>query len=205
MDCGNKMVRASTDSSETSETTVVRLVRAAVIGAGLYLGGIESPASFEYLKEGQIEITQHNLAGSDSGEILVTFSPNQVDCTLEISRGPDLLGNTSRLLENAEALAPQLKNPAVRSQLYELLPQLQSEVLTFGVEGAPSFMAAEDESGACVLEWSYRGRRLGFSLEPKKAESGWYLVGSRESGRVSAYGNIALMEVGWLIRTIAAT
>jgi len=78
---------------------------------------------------------------------------------------------------NAEALIGAIETTLTRWAALGLDPGAVPELQVF-----------LPEDGSILLEWGSPGYRVGFSLERNEAESGWYLVSTRELGQIGASG-----------------
>ncbi len=90
-------------------------------------------------------------------------------------------------LESArESLAAMPASPQ-RARANELLNEIG--VALRGVQGASGRMQAlVTDDGAILLEWFAPHKRIGFSIEPDPAESGWFLVSDSTLGDVVMSG-----------------
>jgi hypothetical protein len=84
--------------------------------------------------------------------------------------------------------------------LAELQVQLD-EILN--AEDLPPFRAFEAEDGSLLIEWIFTHFRIGFSIEPDKKDSGWFLVSDDTAGRINASGHLLGVNIRrlttWLI------
>jgi hypothetical protein len=92
------------------------------------------------------------------------------------------------LLSRAEAGVGQLQNETVAAQARETLASLSDALGQFDMRALPLLDLTESDDGSATLEWRLPGRRLAFTLEPDRKDSGWHLVFSRSSGGSLAFG-----------------
>jgi hypothetical protein len=76
----------------------------------------------------------------------------------------------------------------VQVEATKVLRRLGAALLRFDLTSAPPVSAVMLDDGSMVLEWVFADRRLGFSVDPKPGESGWFFVSSQDSGSVRAFG-----------------
>lgn len=69
-----------------------------------------------------------------------------------------------------------VRDLGVREQCASLLDALADRFVERDFGYLPHLSVSETEAGAALLEWTLPSRRLGFTLEPDKAESGWYFA-----------------------------
>lgn len=63
----------------------------------------------------------------------------------------------------------------------------------------PSIRAVEREDNSLLIEWIFDNFRIGFSIEQKVQESGWYLVTGDKLGNIFAYGGLISENLSKLI------
>lgn len=110
-------------------------------------------------------------------------------------------------VEEYSIIAPALKaiREAKDKQLAEKARQLLLKLLElvgrFRMLSAP-LRAFNADDGSILIEWIFHNFRIGFTIEPKQEESGWYLVSNKELGEIHAYGYLSGMDnrklLAWL-------
>jgi hypothetical protein len=75
-----------------------------------------------------------------------------------------------------------------------VLDALKEQSLALGARELSPVALSQGEDGVILIEWMFPHFRLGFSIEPTEAESGWYFVSDETAGSVNACG--ALGERG---------
>lgn len=63
----------------------------------------------------------------------------------------------------------------------------------------PPLHAFNTDDESLLIEWIFRDFRVGFTLEVKQEESGWYLVSNKNLGEISASGYISNIDVKKLV------
>lgn len=76
----------------------------------------------------------------------------------------------------AHAAAERTANPLVARQARRLLNELEQVLYRMNAVGLPPLHAAELADGSLLLEWLAPDRRVGLTLDPQPAQSGWYLL-----------------------------
>lgn len=94
----------------------------------------------------------------------------------------------------------QIQDPGVQAQAHELLAELAA-VSTFCAALPPPTSVLSDD-GSFSVEWRLSDRRLAFTLELNRAESGWHIV-SKEGGP-NVFGTSAERNVGAILRQFLA-
>jgi AbrB family looped-hinge helix DNA binding protein len=69
----------------------------------------------------------------------------------------------------------------------------------YDVAGAPKLRLTEADDGALLVEWTLPDRRLGFSIEEKPEESGWYFVLSNDASGLYEAGTMDQLEMERLV------
>jgi hypothetical protein len=83
---------------------------------------------------------------------------------------------------------------AINAILDEFTRRLPLDVIT------PPLRLVFLEDSSCLLEWTFKDRRLGFSFEVNPKESGWYFVYSNNSSQRYESGTMDQLEMSRLIR-----
>jgi hypothetical protein len=113
------------------------------------------------------------------------------------SRGEPLIFIDDNIipLSAADPLAPARHSlegmPATgqRERAIELLDDISTALE--GVQHVGTMRAFESEGGATLLEWFAPHRRLGFSIDPDPAHSGWFLVSDSVLGDLAMSGSLS--------------
>ena len=92
-------------------------------------------------------------------------------------------------LVSARLRAAEIQDKSVATQAVETIAALATALAGFDKAGLPILDLTESSDGSVTLEWRLLDRRLAFTLEPDRKESGWHLVFSRSSGGALAVGS----------------
>lgn len=120
----------------------------------------------------------------ETGDVIAVQERQEVERTLQ----RDCLRLVRECLQH-------LESEVVVEQLKPLVRELAVELNRHALENLPPLVPVIDESKACVIEWSVRGKRLGFAIEVNAEDSGWFFIGSRKSGRASMSGHLSLIDL----------
>lgn len=98
----------------------------------------------------------------------------------------------------------KLENKGIAQEAKRLLSIIQETISTvqkfrFDLGYIPPLRASIADDGAVLFEWIFRDYRIGFNLEPKIQESGWFLITNRNLGEVSASGFISGINLNVLV------
>jgi len=90
---------------------------------------------------------------------------------------------------------PQIQDTSVVKQLDELLSTISREVLKAqetpgSLSHIPALHAHVLEDGSVVLEWLFTDFRVGFNIEPNRADSGWHYVLGKKFNERSGSGQL---------------
>jgi len=101
-------------------------------------------------------------------------------------------------------LAHMLRNVDVARETKKLLSVLQETLFTFkqfrfDVGHIPQLQAFAADDGSVLLEWIFRDYRVGFSIEPKPQDSGWFLITNKNLGEITASGFLSGIDLNRLI------
>ena len=118
----------------------------------------------------------------------------------------------SNIIQSAWSEINKNKNPALVNQARDLLLNIQELVVTFELFDfdldflSPINAFNIEEDNSILIEWIFNDYRVGFNIETKNEESGWYLVTNRELGEISASGSIHNIEIKtillWLLNFV---
>lgn len=99
----------------------------------------------------------------------------------------------SRILKEAETIIELIDIQLVKEPFSKKLPPLR---------------AFQEEDGSLLIEWIFKGFRVGFSLEVEPEENGWYLVSKPSMGAINAsgllYGINLQRLIVWLIKFVTS-
>ena len=89
-----------------------------------------------------------------------------------------------------------LEAESILERLADIVPHASAAI------EVPIHLAILDDDSA-VLEWIRSDRRLGFSLEKNKEESGWFYIYSAGSSMRSEAGSMDQLELGRLVEMMS--
>jgi len=81
-----------------------------------------------------------------------------------------------------------------------ILDNLRKALVMAGTTQLPPIHAFTPEDGSLLIEWTATHWRIGFSVEQDTKDAGWYLVSDELAGNIRAYGNLAGVDVPWLVK-----
>jgi hypothetical protein len=93
-------------------------------------------------------------------------------------------------------------------QLLVMIEEMVSSFkkLKFELGHLPPLHAFNVDDGSILIEWIFKDFRVGFNMEEKPEESGWYLVTTKNLGEISACGSISNVEINkillWLLNFV---
>lgn len=134
----------------------------------------------------------------------VSWRPSHETTGSLSSRNHILDPEESALFRNAWRLIRNLRASEQVKEAKRLLQTIQSTVDTFqksrfDLGSLPPLNAHAPPDGSIYFEWTTREFRVGFSIEPNQAESGWYLVSTPKLGEISAAGYLAGIDAKHLV------
>lgn len=115
---------------------------------------------------------------SSTGEVnLIKSAMNAIQCP----ENPDIVEDAKRLLLTINEIFINFRQ--------------------FGFELGylPPLYASIVEDGSILIEWIFNYFRIGFSIEPNKDDSCWYLVSNSNLGEISASGYISNININTLL------
>lgn len=107
----------------------------------------------------------------------------------------------TREASRAAGALPMEQASAVRT----LLETLTREALTRALEIQRPLRLARLDDGSVLLEWTLPDRRLGFSFEPDKGDSGWYFVFSNGSSERYEAGSMDQLDLPRMLAMMTQT
>lgn len=188
---------SSSMSPDANQSLTVTFCRAFGAGAVLFGAPASGGAMPEKVPAGEVRMINTGSATTVTrGFSFGVANSNVAYRIFENERADELRQDP---LVRLEGLIPSLASDAIRRQARTLCDGLRRELAKRELPVLPPLIAVEEETGACVIEWSIDGQRIGFGLELEESQSGWFLVSSRESGRASAYGNMGTEDLKSLL------
>jgi hypothetical protein len=138
----------------------------------------------------------------DRGRLLrfLASSGNGLACALERTPAPflDRIASRTNVDKNIEAALIDVETECsavvdrtVARQARAVIGRLREALRAFRIVGLPRLRGTRHDDGSFTVEWRFTDRRLAFTIEPNKAESGWHLVSSRSSGDIQACGGLS--------------
>lgn len=114
------------------------------------------------------------------------------------------LFNESSLLKEvwtASNQAPHQKVATEARKLLSIFQEIFSMFREFEIDltHLPPLHAFNADDESLLIEWIFRDFRVGFTLEPEREESGWYLVSNKNLGEISASGYISSIDAKRLV------
>ena len=88
------------------------------------------------------------------------------------------------------------KNKEVAKETQKLLFIIQKTIFLFKHAGfdlsnVPPLHTINVDDGSVLIEWIFNDFRIGFSIEPNKEDSSWYLVSNKKLGEINISGYIS--------------
>jgi hypothetical protein len=114
----------------------------------------------------------------------------------------------SEITHSAHAIVDKLENHIVINQAKELLTIIEDTLEFLQQKGVdisylPSLIAIEFDDGSLLVEWVFNDFHLGFSIEPLREESSWYIVTNEKLNKIFTsdyFDDLSLPEiVRWVV------
>ena len=103
-------------------------------------------------------------------------------------------------MESTRAILDSNPDRELAEEARRILNELQAQLRhVSSLESLPPICVFEAEDGSLLVEWIFTHFRIGFSLEPEKQDSGWFLVSDDTAGGISASGFLDGINIEWLI------
>lgn len=106
------------------------------------------------------------------------------------------------LTRDAAVRVKELLSGSRRALAEDLLERFCASVARLSVNGLPALRAMDGEDGSVLLEWTFKDRRFGFTIEPLPKDSGWYFVMCSGSSERYEAGSLDQLELPRLVRAM---
>ena len=129
---------------------------------------------------------------------IVRFEP--INETIDTLGYSFFLPDTS-LTKSALNTIQNAQNPQVAKEAENLFLTIHRMMELLRKKGfnLPSLHAFEIDDGSVLIELSFNNLKVGFNIEPKQKDSGWYMVSNEELGEITASGYISSIDTKRLI------
>jgi hypothetical protein len=132
--------------------------------------------------------------------------PREIDASYALRESSTEPAHADRLIARVAARAGSLSNSRMNAELGQIVSVFRTALVETGIDagGAPALEIVDADDGSVLIEWHFADRRLGFNIEPREGESGWYFVFSKSSGGQCGSGLLASLDMNALLQTMLA-